>query len=227
MVISAEQVDDETLTLAVPEVPPKQPSITPVEVIESAAQPASVSACPASAAPASPASLAPPPSGLPPPMGRPPSPPDSMPWVSPPAQAQRVASAEAARTFLIGYLGGSRSADKKARMTSSRLFSLISSSAKRVGRSSCGASTGVSLKKVGAPGLTADGGGVAGATGTMRGGAVGRVGCPGARVTAGSGCPGVRGEAEGGAGCHTGCCGGLAAGTAGFGAGWRTPAGGG
>src|SRR5262249_8322840 len=90
----------------------------------------------------------------------------------------------------MGYLGGSRSAERKARITSSRLFSLISSSAKRVGRSSCGASTGVSLKKVGAPGLAAAGAGrggtgVVGATGVMRGGALGRVGCPGARVTAG------------------------------------------
>ena len=71
-------------------------------------------------------------------------------------------------------------------MTSSRLFSLINSSANSVGRSSCGASTGVSLK-TGAGFAAAVRAGAGDATGTIRGGADGRVDCAGARVTAGSG----------------------------------------
>src|SRR5258708_39404159 len=101
---------------------------------------------------------------------------------------------------------------------------LISSSAKRVGRSSCGAWTGGAVREVGAGRFAPAerGGGDVGCwTGTMRGGAAGRVACEGARVTFGSGCPGVRGEegeAAGGEACHTGCCGaGLSAGADGRG----------
>src|SRR6267378_7357880 len=65
-----------------------------------------------------------------------------------PQAARATAKAIAARVLAVisasglTYLGGSRSEERKARITSSRLFSLISSSAKSVGRSSCGASTG-------------------------------------------------------------------------------------
>src|SRR5437763_11851032 len=119
-----------------------------------------------------------------------------------------------------GYLGGSRSAERKARITSSRLFSLISSSAKSVGRSSVGVSTGLSLKKLGACAAFAAAGAAAragaGSTGARRGGVVGRVGCPGWRVTRGSGAPGVRGgAADGGAACQTGAAG-LGGAAAGF-----------
>src|SRR5258708_1786943 len=90
------------------------------------------------------------------------------------------------------YLGDSRSAERKARMTSSRLFSLISSSAKRVGRSSVGNSTGLSLKKLGA----GRGAGLA-ATGAMRGGTVGRAGAARPPATRGGGEPRARGAAGG------------------------------
>ena len=105
-------------------------------------------------------------------------------------------------------------------MTSSRLFSLMSSSAKRVGRSSVGVSTALSLKKLGAFAVFAAAGrATGGITGAIRGGAAGRSGCGGWRVTLGNGAPGARGgEAEGGAGCQTGAAG-FGAGAAGFAAG--------
>src|SRR6185295_12696396 len=83
---------------------------------------------------------------------------------------------------------------------------------------SVGVSTGLSLKKLGAFAVFAAAGRAAGGiTGAIRGGAAGRSGCGGWRVTLGNGAPGARGgEAEGGAGCQTGAAG-FGAGAAGFG----------
>ena len=119
-------------------------------------------------------------------------------------------------------------------MTSSRLFSLMSSSANNVGRSSWGASTGLvsSAKMLGGGGGAAATGrgagreaaggaigewpgvgmgvGIAGTTGAIRGGPkAGRADCIGARVVEGSGAPGCRAGVllPGGAGCQTGCWG--------------------
>src|SRR5207253_154754 len=69
--------------------------------------------------------------------------------IRPRASAERGEREGSSGTPRHGYFGGSRSAERNARITSSRLFSLISSSAKSVGRSSASISTGLSLKKLG------------------------------------------------------------------------------
>src|SRR5207253_10674477 len=149
--------------------------------------------------------------------------------IRPRASAERGEREGSSGTPRHGYFGGSRSAERNARITSSRLFSLISSSAKSVGRSSASISTGLSLKKLGgAEFFAAAAGRVAGraagdTTGAIRGGVVGRVGCAGWRVTCGSAALGARGgDAAGGAGRQAGAAGvatgaaGLVAGAAGF-----------
>src|SRR5712671_807926 len=107
------------------------------------------------------------------------------------------------------YFCGSRSAERNARITSSRLFSLISSSANRVGRSSCGASTALP-----APANTFGAGaragtGRTGPDGVSFGGDTDDRDAAGAtRVVCGSGAPGMRRlaglEVPGGAGSQ-GC----------------------
>src|SRR5258708_1411377 len=123
-------------------------------------------------------------------------------WVARPHPSARARAATSAAR--MGYLGGSRSAERKARITSSRLFSLISSSAKSVGRSSAGTSTTASEKRVcagfgcaeGERGIAGGGGraaaGCAGAPGTNRGGAPGLPCGGGPRVVLGSRAPATR-----------------------------------
>src|SRR5256885_15196269 len=93
----------------------------------------------------------------------------------------------------------SRSAERNARMTSWRLFSLISSSANRVGRSSCGASTGraASANRFGDD-ARADTGRT-GPDGVSFGGDTDeRDTAGGTRVVGGSGAPGMRRPGGGG-----------------------------
>ena len=101
----------------------------------------------------------------------------------------------------------SRSAERNARMTSSRLFSLISSSANKVGRSSCGASTGLAASAKRFGDVARAGTGRTGPDGVSLGGETEERDAAGAtRVVCGSGAPGMRRlaglEAPGGAGCQ-------------------------
>src|SRR5438067_3292134 len=101
----------------------------------------------------------------------------------------------------------SRSAERNARMTSSRLFSLISSSANKVGRSSCGASTGLAASAKRFGDVARAGTGRTGPDGVSFGGDTADRDAAGAtRVVCGSGAPGMRRlaglEVPGGAACH-------------------------
>src|SRR5438045_4527248 len=116
----------------------------------------------------------------------------------------------------------SRSAERNARMTSSRLFSLISSSANKVGRSSCGASTGLAASAKRFGDVARAGTGRTGPDGVSFGGdSEDRDAAGATRVVCGSGAPGMRRlaglDVPGGAGCQgSGVFGATGFGAAGF-----------